>query len=118
VFDITPRRPTLRCPPSWENSAPIAAFLIILGVKLPDGEIRHPTLYDISGSAHWYNAADHGIIVSSETTTNVREIAIEKSRYRGAGVPGSGWFDDWPYSSAVVSTIHPQRGGQRNGREV
>src|SRR5262249_37365498 len=30
-------------------------------VKLPDGEIRHPTLYDISGSAHWYNAADHGV---------------------------------------------------------
>ena len=37
-----------------------------------------PTLYDISGSAHWYNAADHGVIVSGDTTTNVREILIEK----------------------------------------
>ena len=61
-------------------------------VKLPNGEIRQPTLYDISGSAHWYNAADHGVIVSGDTTTNVREIIVEKSRYRGAGMPGSGWL--------------------------
>ena len=61
-------------------------------VKLPNGEIRQPTLYDISGSAHWYNAADHGVIVSGDTTTNVREIVVEKSRYRAAGMPGSGWL--------------------------
>jgi twinkle protein len=59
-------------------------------VKLPNGEIRVPNLYDISGSAHWYNAADHGIVVSGDTTSNIREITIEKSRYRSAGVPGSG----------------------------
>ena len=61
-------------------------------VKLPNGEIRTPTLYDISGSAHWYNAADHGVTVSGDTTSDVREITIEKSRYRGAGMPGSGWL--------------------------
>jgi twinkle protein len=61
-------------------------------VKLPNGEIRAPNLYDISGSAHWYNAADHGLIVSGDTTSNVREITVEKSRYRSAGVPGSGWL--------------------------
>jgi twinkle protein len=61
-------------------------------VKLPNGEIRQPTLYDISGSAHWYNAADHGVIVSGDTTSNVREIVIEKSRYRAAGTPGSAWL--------------------------
>ena len=59
-------------------------------VKLPTGEIRQPTLYDISGSAHWYNAADHGVIVSGDTKTSVREITVEKSRYRAAGGPGSG----------------------------
>ena len=59
-------------------------------VKLPNGEIRVPGLYDISGSAHWYNAADHGVIVSGDTKTSVREITVEKSRYRSAGVPGSG----------------------------
>lgn len=61
-------------------------------VKLPNGDIRQPNLYDISGSAHWYNAADHGVIVSGDTTTSIREIVVEKSRYRTAGVPGSGWL--------------------------
>ena len=61
-------------------------------VKLPNGEIRVPNLYDISGSAHWYNAADHGVIISGDTTSNVREITVEKSRYRSAGVPGSAWL--------------------------
>ena len=61
-------------------------------VKLPNGEIRQPTLYDISGSAHWFNAPDHGVIVCGDTTTNLREIVVEKSRYRSAGVPGSGWL--------------------------
>ncbi len=61
-------------------------------VKLPNGEIRQPNLYDISGSAHWYNAADHGVVVCGDTTSNVREIKIEKSRYRSAGVVGSAWL--------------------------
>jgi twinkle protein len=61
-------------------------------VKLPNGEIRVPNLYDISGSSHWYNAADHGIIVSGDTATNVREIRIDKSRYRSAGRIGSAFL--------------------------
>lgn len=63
-------------------------------VKLPNGELRKPGLYDIAGSAHWYNAADHGIIVSGDTTTTVREITVEKSRYQQyAGKPGSAWLE-------------------------
>jgi len=61
-------------------------------VKLPNGEIRQPTLYDISGSAHWFNAADHGVIICGDTTSNVREVVVEKSRYRAAGTPGSAWL--------------------------
>jgi twinkle protein len=62
-------------------------------VKLPSGEIRKPTLYDISGSSHWYNAADHGIVVMAEdTTSSVREISIDKSRYRSGGIAGSGFL--------------------------
>lgn len=63
-------------------------------VKLANGELRKPGLYDISGSAHWYNAADHGIIVSGDTASNVREITVEKSRYQQyAGKPGSAWLE-------------------------
>jgi len=61
-------------------------------VKLPNGEIRQPTLYDISGSAHWFNAADHGVIICGDTTSNVREVMVEKSRYRAGGAPGSAWL--------------------------
>ena len=62
-------------------------------VKLPSGEIRQPALYDISGSAHWFNAPDHGVIVAGDTGTNLREIVIEKVRYQpSSGVPGSGWL--------------------------
>lgn len=61
-------------------------------VKLQSGEIRQPTLYDISGSAHWYNAADHGVVVWRDTTTEFSEIIVEKSRYRTAGQPGSAWL--------------------------
>ena len=61
-------------------------------VKLPNGEIRQPNLYDISGSAHWYNAADHGVVVCGDTTSNVREIKVDKSRYRSAGAVGSAWL--------------------------
>jgi twinkle protein len=58
-------------------------------VKLPDGKIRQPNLYDISGSAHWFNAADHGVIICGDTASNVREVVVAKSRYRAAGAPGS-----------------------------
>jgi twinkle protein len=61
-------------------------------VKDFTGRIRKPGLYDVSGSAHWYNAADHGIVVSGDTATTLREITVEKSRYREAGAPGSGWL--------------------------
>jgi twinkle protein len=74
-------------------------------VKLPNGEIRQPMLYDISGSAHWFNAADHGVIVCGDTTTNLREIVVEKSRYRSAGVPGSGWLK--LESGRLRSTVKP-----------
>ena len=61
-------------------------------VKLLSGEIRKPTLYDVSGSSHWYNAADHGIVIARDTSSNVAEISIEKSRYREGGLPGSAFL--------------------------
>jgi twinkle protein len=83
-------------------------------VKLFNGEIRQPNLYDISGSAHWYNAADHGIIVGGDTTTNLREITVEKSRYRAAGAPGSGWLKlENGRLRATAPPRNPDSGGDR-----
>ena len=78
-------------------------------VKLQNGGIRQPTLYDVSGSAHWYNAADHGLVVCGDTTTDVREVIIEKSRYRVAGVPGSGWLK--LQDGRLRATVPPVNGG-------
>ena len=78
-------------------------------VKLPSGEIRTPTLYDCSGSAHWFNAADHGIVIMRDTTTNVAEVSVEKSRYREAGIPGTQplrLIDGRFHSSASVEADH------------
>ena len=83
-------------------------------VKLPSGDIRAPTLYDVSGSAHWYNAADHGIVISRDTTTNIAEISIEKSRYREGGVPGSASLR-WEHGRFIPTVETPCMG--RSGED-
>lgn len=53
-----------------------------------DGNYRMPTLYDISGSANWYNKCDLGVIVHRETPEDTL-IKVQKSRYHDIiGVPG------------------------------
>lgn len=52
-----------------------------------------PSLYDISGSAHWANKADHGIVVwRADVADTLTEFDVKKSRFRDCGVPGSVWF--------------------------
>lgn len=48
-----------------------------------------PTLYDISGSAHWYNKADNGIVVQRDFTTNQTEIIVQKIKFKYYGKTGS-----------------------------
>jgi hypothetical protein len=45
-----------------------------------DGNYKMPTLYDISGSANWYNKADLGVIVHRENEDDTL-IKVQKSRY-------------------------------------
>lgn len=49
-----------------------------------------PTLYDISGSAHFYNKCDVGIVVHRDkhNTQNITQIAIQKIRFRHTGQVG------------------------------
>lgn len=57
-------------------------------VKDGDGNYKMPTLYDISGSANWYNKADLGVIVHREDKDHTI-IKVQKSRYHEViGVPG------------------------------
>jgi twinkle protein len=53
-----------------------------------DGNYKMPTLYDINGSANWYNKADLGVIVHRENKDDTL-IKVQKSRYHDIiGVPG------------------------------
>lgn len=71
-----------------------------------DGKVRTPGLYDIDGSAHWYNAPDHGVVVDRPNIAGSKvRIIVRKSRFRESGVAGEAWLDfdqkGGRYSSAV-----------------
>lgn len=52
------------------------------------GEYPVPTLYDISGSAHWYNKADNGITVYRHMKADLTDIYVGKIRFREVGQRG------------------------------
>lgn len=57
-------------------------------VKDSDGTYKMPTLYDIAGSANWYNKCDLGVIVHRENEHDTL-IKVQKSRYHDIiGTPG------------------------------
>lgn len=54
-----------------------------------DGKVMVPSLYDISGSAHWANKADNGIVVHrTESIDDGTEIWIKKVRFKHVGKRG------------------------------
>jgi twinkle protein len=61
-------------------------------VKIKKGE--ETRLYDISGSAHWRNKADHGVVLYRPSQkSNSLKITIEKSKdHETMGVPGEKWL--------------------------
>lgn len=54
-------------------------------------KIPTATLYDISGSAHWRNKADNGIVVEREISSDATAVSIhvQKIRFKGVGRIGS-----------------------------
>jgi twinkle protein len=51
-----------------------------------DGKSRPVTLYDIDGSAHWYNKPDHGVVVCSDETGS--KVHVRKVRFAESGNKG------------------------------
>lgn len=51
-----------------------------------------PTLYDISGSAHFYNKADFGITVHRDFDNDLTEVYVQKVRFRHLGKKGVAKF--------------------------
>lgn len=52
-------------------------------------QIESPTLYDIAGSAHFYNMADYGIVVHRDRPNNRVEIKVSKVRFKHLGSVGT-----------------------------
>jgi twinkle protein len=76
------------------NFAQINDVLVVLMAhptklqKNKDGKIEAPTLYDISGSANFFNKADFGIVVHRKREENYIEVHVQKVKFRHLGEPG------------------------------
>lgn len=69
----------------------ILVIVVAHPTKMSDkGNIKKPTLYDISGGATWYNKADYGIVVWRDDVRECQtDIIISKVKFqRYAGKPG------------------------------
>jgi twinkle protein len=60
--------------------------------KNKDGKLEAPTLYDISGSANFFNKADFGIVVHRRREENYVEVHVQKVKFRHLGEPGVCFF--------------------------
>lgn len=52
------------------------------------GQIKIPNLYNISGSAHWFNAIDNGFTVHRNRETNTTDVYLLKLRNKDNGETG------------------------------
>lgn len=60
--------------------------------KSKDGVFEAPTLYDISGSANFFNKADFGIVVHRNRVDNTVEVKVQKVKFRHLGEVGTALF--------------------------
>tara|TARA_R100000426_G_scaffold7301_1_gene8864 strand:- start:15928 stop:17646 length:1719 start_codon:yes stop_codon:yes gene_type:complete len=63
----------------------VTMWLVAHPSKLPrdNGKINPPTLYDVSGSAHWNNMCDVGLVVHRDFDTNQTRVILRKVREQG-----------------------------------
>ncbi len=60
--------------------------------KNKDGKVEVPSLYDISGSANFFNKADFGIVVHRDREKGVVEVRVQKVKFRHLGTVGTAYF--------------------------
>lgn len=58
-----------------------------------DGVYDVPTLYNISGSAHFFNKTDNGMVVYRDFETNIVTVHIQKIRFKFIGKIGNVEFN-------------------------
>jgi twinkle protein len=73
----------------------VLLFLIAHPRKMEKNSAGHyemPTLYDISGSANFYNKADYGLSVHRDRTAGTVHVGVLKVKFRHLGEPGNVLF--------------------------
>lgn len=66
----------------------VSVILVAHPTKAHASDGRKPTLYDVEGSAAWFNKCDNGLIVSRDPDTDAMTVTSAKVRERGAGKRG------------------------------
>jgi twinkle protein len=101
------------------NFAQINDVLVVLMAhptklqKNKDGKIEAPTLYDISGSANFFNKADFGIVVHRRREENYVEVHVQKVKFRHLGETGVCTFK-YNINNGRYATYDPNRPGSIN----
>lgn len=72
--------------------------------KTKEGVYEIPTLYDISGSAHWFNKCDNGFTVYLNYDSGVVDIHVQKVRFKHIGKKGLAQFS-WDWKNGRYSEI-------------
>jgi twinkle protein len=75
----------------------IALILVAHPIKMKQDGIKFavPNLYDIAGSANFYNKTDFGIAVYRDITEQITNVIVQKVRFRHLGEVGS---CSWKYN--------------------
>jgi twinkle protein len=58
----------------------------------PSGKYDIPTLYDINGSANFFNKADYGMSVFRDRETGLITVSVQKVKFRHLGEAGNALF--------------------------
>lgn len=108
------------------NFAQINDVLIVLMAhpakqpKNKDGRYDAPTLYDISGSANFFNKADFGLSIHRNREEQYTEVHIQKVKFRHLGQTGMVTFKYntnngryIPYNSSLTSEVYRYDGMER-----
>ena len=69
------------------------------------GKYPVPTMYDISGSAAFFNKADFGLAIERDRTQGVTRVHVQKVKFRHLGQPGVASFQYNTHCGRFVSIV-------------
>ena len=92
-------------------------FIVMAHPRKPqankDGTEARITMYDVSGSAHFYNKCDYGIILHKDKESGSVEVEVAKVRFSRLGRQGSAFFTYNTHNGRYID-----KGGQENNTNM